>query len=72
MCEAELKHFADDCAKLHAAAVAAVVSIAQGTPQPGTARRPSWLHLALHVLGFYGFSVLFRDPRVPDIRAKAY
>jgi hypothetical protein len=68
----ELKHFADDCAKLHAAAVAAEVSIAQGTPQPGTARRPSWLHLARHASGFYGFSVLSQDARVPDIRAKAY
>jgi len=43
---AELKRFADDCAKLHAAALVALVSIAQGTPQPETTRRPSWLRLA--------------------------
>src|SRR5208283_3198329 len=68
---AELKPFADDCAKLHAVALAAVVLIAQGTPQPETTRRPSWLGLARHASRFYGFSVLSRDPRGPNIRAKA-
>ena len=68
---AELKPFADDCAKLHSVALAAVVLIAQGTPQPETTRRPSWLRLARHASKFYGFSVLSRDPRGPNIRAKA-
>lgn len=67
----ELKPFVDDCAKLHAVALAAVVLIAQGTPQPETTRRPSWLRLARHASRFYGFSVLSRDPRGPNIRAKA-
>ena len=66
---AELKPFADDCAKLHAAALAAVVLIAQGTPQPETTRRPSWLRLARRASKFYGFSVLSRDPRVPNTPA---
>src|SRR5208283_919837 len=65
---AELKPFADDCAKL---AHAAMVLIAQGTPQPETTRRPSWLRIARHASRFYGFSVLSRDPRGPNIRAKA-
>jgi len=64
---AELKRFADDCAKLHAAALVAVVLIAQKTPQPETTRRPSWLRLAR----FCGFSVLSQDRRVPNIQAKA-
>ena len=68
---AELKPFADDCAKLHAAALAAVVSIAQGRPQPETPRRSSWLRLARPASKFYGSSVLSRDPRGPNIRAKA-
>ena len=68
---AELKPFAHDCAKLHAAALVALVSIAQGTPQPETTRRPSWLRLARHASRFYGFSVLLRDRRGPNIRAKA-
>ncbi len=67
----ELKPFADDCAKLHAVALAAVVLIAQGTPQPETTRPPSWLRLARHTSRFYGFSALARDPRGPNIRAKA-
>ncbi|MGA3341864.1 MAG: transposase, partial [Methylocella sp.] len=39
--------------------------------QPETTRRPSWLRLARHASRFYGFSVLSRDPRSPNIRAKA-
>jgi hypothetical protein len=67
---AESKPVTDDYGKAHAAALAAGVSIARGTPQvPETTRRPSWLLLSSRI---YGFSVRARDPRVPNIRAKAY
>ena len=52
---AELKRLADDCAKVHAAALSAMASIVQGAAQAGTARRPSWLRLAPHASEFYGF-----------------
>ncbi|HEY8007633.1 MAG TPA: hypothetical protein VIE66_12775, partial [Methylocella sp.] len=62
----ETMQFVDHHGKVHAAAFEAVASTAQGIPQPGTTRRPSW---GCALLGMLQNSTDFRcSPRIGESR----